>query len=118
MDPRLPLSEEWRDLLQAVAEEHRLAHDAKSLARALSDLSRAYNGLDPAIATRGSEALAARLAFSFARDVPKAASAVRELVGAGLLRAPQDRELRVIDVGAGATTSVAGERDRSRRIRA
>jgi len=101
MDPHLPLAEDWRDLLQAVAEEHRLAHDPQALARAVSELSRAYNGLDPTATTRGRGALAARLAFSFTRDVPKAASAVRELIGAGLLRLPSDRELRVIDVGAG-----------------
>lgn len=101
MDPTLPLSEAWRDLLHAVADEHRLARDPASLARALGELSRVYNGLDAAGTARGRSALAARLAFSFVRDVPKAAFAVRELVGLGLLRIPDDRPLAMIDVGAG-----------------
>ena len=50
------------------------------------------------------DAGAARLGFSFARDVPKGAASVRELVATGTLRL--DRPLRVLDVGAGlgATT--------------
>jgi hypothetical protein len=50
------------------------------------------------------EAGAARLGFSFARDVPKGAAAVRELVAARAL--PRGRTLRVLDLGAGlgATT--------------
>ncbi len=50
------------------------------------------------------EAGAARLGFSFARDVPKGAAAVRELVLARAL--PFERTLRVLDLGAGlgATT--------------
>ncbi|HEX3772761.1 MAG TPA: small ribosomal subunit Rsm22 family protein, partial [Polyangiaceae bacterium] len=52
------------------------------------------------------DAGAARLGFSFARDVPKGAAAVRELVATGTLRIPDDRPLRVLDLGAGlgATT--------------
>jgi len=59
-----------------------------------------YN--DPDAAMR--EAGPARLGFSFARDVPKAAGAVRELVATGALGL--ERGLRVLDVGAGmgATT--------------
>jgi hypothetical protein len=50
---------------------------------------------------------AARLGFSFARDVPKSAAAVRELVATGQVRVERDaRPLRVLDIGAGlgATT--------------
>jgi SAM-dependent methyltransferase len=51
------------------------------------------------------EAGAARLGFSFVRDVPKGAAAVRELVAVGALGA-RGASLRVLDVGAGlgATT--------------
>ncbi len=63
-------------------------------------LSSAYNTLGSSQPSH----LAARLGFSFARDVPKAGAAVAELVLAGKLSL--DRPLRVLDVGAGlgATT--------------
>jgi SAM-dependent methyltransferase len=56
-------------------------------------LSQAYN----AGRCAAGDLLPARLAFSFARDVPKGAGAVRELVEAGLLAPP----LRILDLGAG-----------------
>ena len=66
--------------------------------------------------------LAARLAFFFARDVPKAEAAVRELVLTKTLELSSARPLRVLDLGAGlgaATWGVARAlRDRSGRIEA
>jgi SAM-dependent methyltransferase len=115
-----PLEDDWRETIDAIARARRWPTSETpaqlgALVRALSD---AYNatpgnvavaaGLSRAIASSG-PALAARLGFSFARDVPKCAGAARELIAsralAGLIgegRAP----LRVLDVGAGmgATT--------------
>lgn len=71
------------------------------LGEIVRDLSSSYN-------TRGTSApshLAARLGFSFARDVPKSGAAVAELVLTGRLSLGE-APLRVLDLGAGlgATT--------------
>jgi hypothetical protein len=105
-----PLDEDWRASIERVARAHRWPTSGEpaqlgALVRALSD---AYNApsasLGRAVAA-SAPALAARLGFSFARDVPKAAAAVRELVASGELGA-QGCTLRTLDVGAGlgATT--------------
>ncbi len=97
MDARIPLDETWRELLMAVADEHRLVREGVALTQAVSALSRVYNGLEDAKNTPGHHLLAARLGFSFARDVPKAAFAIRELIDARLIQTP----LRMLDVGSG-----------------
>src|SRR5262245_31850844 len=104
-----PLEADWRPVLDAVARGQGFPTTAEParLAPRLAALSAAYNDRDGAgVEDLGPEALAARLLFSFPRDVPKAAGAVRELVAAGLLRLDAKRPLQVLDVGAGlgATT--------------
>lgn len=97
-----PLEPRFRDAIAALARSRRYpTHEAPAaLGARVAELSRAYN-------TRGTaprDALAARLSFSFARDVPKAGAAVAELL---LRRAlPLDGALAVLDYGAGlgATT--------------
>jgi SAM-dependent methyltransferase len=100
-----PLEDDWRDVLDAVARSRSwpTTRDVSRLAARVVDLSAAYN--DPARARAAvRDAGCARLGFSFARDVPKGAAAVRELVAAGAL--PRHGTLRVLDLGAGlgATT--------------
>jgi hypothetical protein len=106
-----PLEDDWRASIDAVARGRKWPTSETpaqlgALVRALSD---AYNAAPNAAAGRAvassAPALAARLGFSFARDVPKSAAAVRELVAAGAV-APREGRLRVLDVGAGlgATT--------------
>jgi SAM-dependent methyltransferase len=91
----------WQDRLDAVARGRGWPTSTDpTLGPAVAALSATYNHGDPRRA-RTRDALAARLAFSFPRDVPKAAGAVRELVAAGLLAVPADRPLRVLDLGAG-----------------
>ncbi|WP_394838175.1 small ribosomal subunit Rsm22 family protein [Pendulispora rubella] len=100
-----PLDETWRSLLDDVARERKwpTSSEVKRLASNVRALSSAYNdgAQAPAARARSADALGARLLFSFPRDVPKGAAAVRELVSAGLLRIPDDRPLRILDVGAG-----------------
>jgi hypothetical protein len=100
-----PLEDDWRDTLDAVARARGwpTSHDVAKLAAHVSALSGVYNDSTRARARIG-EAGAARLGFAFARDVPKGAAAVRELVATGELAV--DGTLRVLDVGAGlgATT--------------
>ncbi len=74
--------------------------DVARLAPLTNELSRAYN-LAEAEGRRTKLPLEARIAFSFPRDVPKGAAAVRELVASGVLALPPDRPLRVLDLGAG-----------------
>jgi hypothetical protein len=100
-----PLEEDWRDSLDAVARSRGwpTSRDVAKLAATVVELSAAYN--DPGRARAAArDAGPARLGFSFPRDVPKGAAAVRELVAAGVL--PRGRTLRVLDIGAGlgATT--------------
>jgi ribosomal protein RSM22 (predicted rRNA methylase) len=73
----------------------------------VAKLSAAYNGGDKR-AMRSPDGLAARLGFSFARDVPKSSGAVRELVASGALTLSEGRALRVLDIGAGLGASTWG----------
>jgi 2-polyprenyl-3-methyl-5-hydroxy-6-metoxy-1,4-benzoquinol methylase len=99
-----PLEEAWLDAIARVLAAHKLPplQDTARLGPLVARLSEAYN----TAGTASRELLPARLAFSFARDVPKGAGAVRELVGTSRLALPSDRALRVLDLGAGlgATT--------------
>jgi ribosomal protein RSM22 (predicted rRNA methylase) len=105
-----PLEDDWRDVLDGVARARSwpTSHDVARLGAAVAALSAAYN--DPSRArAQVRDAGAARLGFAFARDVPKGAAAVRELVATGALQRRldrPDRRLRVLDIGAGlgATT--------------
>ena len=107
-----PLEPVWQDVIDAVLERRRApsTREPAKLAPKLIELSHAYNaGLAGDAASDGTRVavpLDARIAFSFARDVPKGAGAVRELVQAGVLSVPRDRPLRIVDLGAGlgATT--------------
>lgn len=99
------LEEPWRAVLDDVLRTLRAPStaDVAKLAPRLAELSRAYN---QGKAGEGSAPvpLEARVAFSFARDVPKGAAAVAELVTAGLLRVPSGEgapPLRIVDLGAG-----------------
>jgi len=100
-----PLEEDWRDTLDAVARARGwpTSSDVARLAAHVTALSEAYNDASRASAAV-KDAGAARLGFSFARDVPKGAAAVRELVATGALR--DGPVLSVLDIGAGlgATT--------------
>lgn len=95
-----PLESDWRDVLDGVARARGwpTTHEPAKLGARVRELSDAYNDATRARAA-ARNAGAARLGFSFARDVPKGAAAVRELVATGVLRAPG--HLRVLDVGAG-----------------
>src|SRR5258708_26429783 len=99
------LEDDWRDVLDGVAKARGwpTSRDVAALASRVAALSAAYN--DPGRARAAvRDAGAARLGFSFARDVPKGAAAVRELVALRAL--VPAAALRVLDVGAGlgATT--------------
>jgi SAM-dependent methyltransferase len=97
-----PLEEDWRDTLTRIARRRGLiaADEPRRLAQLVSRLSAAYNSATRALPdSKG--LLAARLGFSFARDAPKGAGAVRELVATGTLRVPDERPLRLLDLGAG-----------------
>ena len=92
------------------------SRDVARLAARVVELSAAYN--DPARARAAvRDAGAARLGFSFARDVPKGAAAVRELVAAGALpcrpaaaRPRPRRRARGDHVGPGARARRGGLR--------
>lgn len=94
----------WQEVLDSVLRSMVGAgstiRDVTRLAPKVAALSRAYNAAQ-AEGLRTTLPLDARIAFSFPRDVPKGAGAVRELVASGLLTVPQDRPLRVLDLGAG-----------------
>jgi len=97
-----PLEDDWRETLDRIARRRRwpTSRDVERLAERVAALSRAYN--DPARSRAPlSEAGAARLAFSFVRDVPKGAAAVRELVATGAVDPGDGETWRVLDVGAG-----------------
>jgi SAM-dependent methyltransferase len=102
------LEDDWRATLDAVARMRRLpaSADVERLGELVAKLSRAYNDPEQRVSPGDAGELAARLGFSFPRDVPKAAGAVRELVATGALAIPEGRALRVLDLGAGlgATT--------------
>jgi ribosomal protein RSM22 (predicted rRNA methylase) len=99
-----PLNAPWEAILNRVLRQVGSLSlepaDVPRLARKVSELSEAYN-LGRAEGARTKLPLEARIAFSFPRDVPKGAAAVRELVGSGVLRLPSSRPLRVLDLGAG-----------------
>jgi hypothetical protein len=91
------LDASWRETLESVARAHRLPFGVAA-ADAVRRLSDAYNAGKPI------DSLEARLAFFFARDVPKATFAVRELD----LRAP----LKLLDLGAGLGAATWGIAER------
>lgn len=95
----------WRGAIDAALARRRLptTRDVARLGEAVSAMSAAYN-------TRGLSRgvpIEARLGFGFARDVPKSAGAVRELLGAGVI-AREGPPLRVADVGAGLGATTVG----------
>lgn len=98
-----PLEDAWQPVLDAVLRRRGapLTHDVAKLTPKLIELSEAYNQGLAGDGARVRVPLEARIAFSFARDVPKGAGAVRELVRAGALTVPTGRPLRVVDLGAG-----------------
>jgi ribosomal protein RSM22 (predicted rRNA methylase) len=105
VDPRAlvqPLEARWQDVLDAVLHPMRqlTTKDVAKLGSKVAELSRAYNAGE-AEGRRTKLPLEARIAFSFPRDVPKGAAAVRELVASRVLAMPADRPLRVMDLGAG-----------------
>ena len=100
-----PLEEDWLRTLDAVARARGwpTTREVDRLAACVTQLSASYN--DPTRARASArDAGAARLGFSFARDVPKGAAAVRELIAASQLTL--EKTLTVLDIGAGlgATT--------------
>lgn len=103
----LPLGEDWQALIAGVAKEKGWPTGTKELISAVAELSRVYNGLAPGLSARGPRALSARLGFSFPRDVAKAASAVQELIGAGLLDVAGGT-LSLLDIGAGMGAMTVG----------
>jgi ribosomal protein RSM22 (predicted rRNA methylase) len=104
-----PLEDDWREVIDDVARARSWpeSREVARLGAAVAQLSAAYN--DPARASaRARDAGAARLGFSFARDVPKGAAAVRELVAVGALATGGTEPLRVLDLGAGLGASTWG----------
>lgn len=99
-----PLEARWQEVLDSALRSMRgsglTTRDVARLAPKVEELSRAYNTAQ-AEGRRTKLPLDARIAFSFPRDVPKGAGAVRELVASGVLTIPPDRPLRVLDLGAG-----------------
>jgi len=106
MNPRAlvaPLEAKWQEAIdQVLTRRFGLATskqgDIAKLAAKVEQLSRAYN-MAQAEGAQTKLPIEARLAFSFPRDVPKGAAAVRELVGQ--LDPGSSNALRVIDLGAG-----------------
>jgi hypothetical protein len=74
--------------------------DVGRLSPKLVELSRAYNEGE-AEGSKTKLPLDARVAFSFVRDVPKGAAAVRELVGSDVFGLASRHTLRLLDLGAG-----------------
>jgi predicted O-methyltransferase YrrM len=105
-----PLTEDWRETLDALARARGWpsSREPERLAAHVASLSRAYNAKGPSASLRTKDALGARLGFSFPRDVPKAAGAVRELIATGTLAMIPDRPLRILDLGAGLGASSWG----------
>jgi SAM-dependent methyltransferase len=100
-----PLEPPWRATLDGLARARGwpTSSEPDRLGDRVAQLSAAYNA-----GARAPEQLAARLGFSFARDVPKAAGAVRELVATGALALQRGRALRVLDLGAGLGAATWG----------
>lgn len=107
----VPLSDEELGALDAVARRRKLTalDDEARLSAQVAELSARYNAAPSDGGPVAPRALAAaRLLFSFPRDVPKSAAAVRELIGTGLLTLRADRPLRVLDLGAGLGATTFG----------
>jgi hypothetical protein len=103
-----PLEDDWREAIDLVARRRGwpTSRDVAKLAANVARLSEAYN--DRAVARAPiRDAGPARLGFAFARDVPKGAAAVRELVAVGAVISG-DAPLRVLDVGAGLGAATWG----------
>jgi ribosomal protein RSM22 (predicted rRNA methylase) len=102
-----PLEEVYQEVVDAVLERRRAptTHHVGKLAPRLEALSRAYNsGLVGDVGpdhVREKAPLEARIAFSFARDVPKGGASLRDLIAAGALHAIGERPFRIVDLGAG-----------------
>ncbi|HSO35339.1 MAG TPA: small ribosomal subunit Rsm22 family protein [Labilithrix sp.] len=98
-----PLEAPFQDVIDAVLRKRHAptTQDVAALGPRVSALSQAYNAGLAGDGARVKVPLEARIAFSFARDVPKGAGAVRELVQAGALAATGERTLRIVDLGAG-----------------
>jgi ribosomal protein RSM22 (predicted rRNA methylase) len=98
-----PLEAAFQDVVDAVLQKRRAptTQDVAALGPRVAALSHAYNAGLAGDGARVKVPLEARIAFSFARDVPKGAAAVRELVRTGALAASGDRTLRIVDLGAG-----------------
>jgi len=107
-----PLEEPFRAVLDDLARARRwpTSREPSRLGQLVGELSRAYNDSSAMRSPppRTEDALAARLLFSFARDVPKGAGAVRELVSTGALSFSAGRALRVLDLGAGLGATTRG----------
>jgi hypothetical protein len=103
-----PLEDDWRASIDGVARARGwpTTREPAKLGKLVAELSAAYNDPRRASATMRA-AGAARLGFFFARDVPKAAGAVRELVACGMVP-PREGRLRVLDIGAGLGASTWG----------
>lgn len=95
-----PLEDAFQDLVDAVLRKRGAAttREVAALAPRIVELSHAYNAGLAGDGGRAKIPLEARIAFSFPRDVPKGAAAVRELVQASLI---PERPLRIVDLGAG-----------------
>jgi ribosomal protein RSM22 (predicted rRNA methylase) len=95
------LEEDFRATLDAIARRHAMpaSDDVRRLAPLVQRLSAIYNDRSAqAPDTADRDSLAARLQFSFPRDVPKGGAAVRELVALDLF---PKRAIRLLDLGAG-----------------
>jgi len=106
-----PLEDAWQDVIDAVLRRHGApggTRDVAKLTPRLMELSQAYNAGLAGDLAKVRVPLDARIAFSFARDVPKGAGAVRELVRAGVLKTRPDHTLRIVDLGAGLGTMTWG----------
>ena len=85
-----PLEPEWKDVLDRVIRSLGYSmNDVARLAPRVAELSRAYNE-GSAEGKKTKLPLEARIAFSFPRDVPKGAAAVRELIAEGILSAARE----------------------------
>lgn len=97
-----PLEDKWQDVLDAVLRKRGAPaiRETAKLAPRLVELSNAYNAQLTGDGAKARVPIEARIAFSFARDVPKGAGAVAALLTAGLL-GRSGRTLRIVDLGAG-----------------
>ncbi len=98
-----PLEAPFQAAIDAVLQKRRFptTEDVAALGPRVAALSHAYNAGLAGDGAKVKVPLEARIAFSFARDVPKGAAAVRELLRTGALRATGERTLRIVDLGAG-----------------